>query len=141
MVMISDRPAEVEDRALPGHREDGPVIGLESSAIGTLVERTTRFVLLLHLTNGHSANEVEAAMRQEITTLPKALMKTITSDQGSELARHVEFIVATGIQVYALDPHSPWQRGSNEHTNGLLRHYMPKSTDLSKYSLTDLKRI
>jgi IS30 family transposase len=90
---------------------------------------------------GHSANEVEAAMRKTITTLPKALTKTITWDQRSELARHVEFSVVTGIQVYALDPHSPWQRGSHENTSGLLRHYMPKSTDLSKCSRADLKHI
>jgi IS30 family transposase len=90
---------------------------------------------------GHSANEVEAAMRKAITTLPKSLTKTITWDQRSELARHVEFSVATGIQVYTLDPHSPWQRGSHENTNGLLCHYMPKGIDLSTYSRADLKHI
>ena len=142
MVNISERPSEAEDRAVPGHWEGDLIIGARgASAVGTLVERTTRFVLLLHLPNGHSAKEVEAAMRKEIKTLPRSLMKTITWDQGSELSRHLEFTVATGVQVYFCDPHSPWQRGSNENTNGLLRQYMPKSTDLSKYSRADLKRI
>jgi IS30 family transposase len=142
MVMIAERPPEVEDRAVPGHWEGDLVIGARgASAVGTLVERTTRFLLLLHLPNGHSAPEVEKAMRRAIKTLPSSLIKTITWDQGSELARHVEFSIATGIQVYFCDPHSPWQRGSNENTNGLLRQYMPKSTDLSKYSRADLRRI
>ncbi len=127
---------------MPGHWEGDLIIGARgASAVGTLVERTTRFVLLLHLPNGHSAPEVEKAMRKAIKTLPGSLVKTIAWDQGSELARHLEFTVATGVQVYSCDPHSPWQRGSNENTNGLLRQYMPKSTDLSKYSRADLKRI
>ena len=124
------------------HREGNLIIGARgASAVGTLVERTTRFLLLLHLPNGHSAPEVEHAMRKAIKTLPSSLIKTVTWDQGSELARHLEFTVATGVQVFFCDPRSPWQRGSNENTNGLLHQYMPKSTDLSKYSRTDLKKI
>ena len=111
------------------------------SAVGTLVERTTRYLLLLHLPNGKGAVEVEAAMRAAIATLPRELAKTITWDQGKEMARHAEFSVATGIEVYFCDPHSPWQRGSNENTNGLLRQYLPKGTDLSKQSAEDLERI
>jgi IS30 family transposase len=142
MINISERPPEVEDRAVPGHWEGDLIIGARgASAVGTLVERTTRFLLLLNLPNGHSAPEVEHAMRKAIKTLPSSLIKTITWDQGSELARNLEFTIATGVQVYFCDPHSPWQRGSNENTNGLLRQYMPKSTDLSKYSRADLRRI
>jgi IS30 family transposase len=112
MVMIAERPAEVADRAVPGHWEGDLVIGARgASAVGTLVERTTRFLLLLHLPNGHSAPEVEKAMRRAIRTLPKSLIKTITWDQGSELARHVEFTIATGIQVYFCDPHAPLLTG------------------------------
>ena len=142
MINISERPPEVEDRAVPGHWEGDLITGVRgASAVGTLVERTTRFLLLLHLPIGHSALDVERATRKAIKTLSSSLIKTITWDQGSELARHLEFIVATGVQIYFCDPHSPWQRGSNENTNGLLRQYMSKSTDLSKYSRADLRRI
>jgi IS30 family transposase len=142
MVMIADRPAEVADRAVPGHWEGDLILGKDNrSAVGTLVERSTRFVLLLHLPNGHGALDVEAAMRKAITTLPRELVRSITWDQGGEMARHVDFTVKTGVPVYFCDPHSPWQRGSNENTNGLLRQYLPKSTDLSKYSASDLRKI
>jgi IS30 family transposase len=111
------------------------------SAVGTLVERSTRFVLFLHLPNGKSAGDVEVAMKNAILTLPAELRRSVTWDQGKEMANHASFNVATDIPVYFCDPHSPWQRGSNENTNGLLRQYMPKGTDLSKHSAEELQRI
>jgi transposase, IS30 family len=141
MVMISDRPAEAADRAVPGHWEGDLIVGKASkSAVGTLVERSTRFVLLLHLPDGKDARAVDAAMRTAIATLPDESFRSITWDQGMEMSRHAAFTIDTGIAVYFCDPHSPWQRGSNENTNGLLRQYMPKGTDLTVHSAEDLAR-
>jgi IS30 family transposase len=137
-VMISERPAEVADRAVPGHWEGDLIIGKNGdSQVGTLVERTTRYVLLLQLDDGR-AETVNEAMKKAIATLPAELVKTITWDQGSEMAHHAQFSIDTGVEVYFCDPHSPWQRGSNENTNGLLRDFMPKGYDLSALSQDNL---
>ncbi len=141
-VMLSERPAEAEDRAVPGHWEGDIILGEGGrSAVGTLVERSSRFLLLLHLGGERSADAVDGAMRRAVTTLPKELWRSITWDQGAEMANHAGFTVVTDIPIYFCDPHTPWQRGSNENTNGLLRQYLPKGADLSTVSAAELRHI
>jgi IS30 family transposase len=157
-IMISERPPEAADRAVPGHWEGDLILGLGSSSIGTLVERSTRFTILLHLPRldghgqaarvhngpalaGHGAEAVCAAFAAQITTLPAQLRRSLTWDQGAEMAQHAQLRIDTGLAVYFCDPHSPWQRGTNENTNGLLRQYFPKGTDLSQHTPSDLDAV
>jgi len=157
-IMISKRPAEAVDRAVPGHWEGDLILGLGSSAIGTLVERTTRFTMLLHLPRhvshgdaprakngpalaGHGAEAVRDAITRTIITLPEELRRSLTWDQGAEMAQHARLKIDVGVQVYFCDPQSPWQRGTNENTNGLLRQYFPKGTDLSVHSAEEIAAV
>ena len=157
-IMISERPADAADRAVPGHWEGDLILGLRSSAIGTLVERTTRFTMLLHLPPmaghgdkarikhgpalaGHGADAVCEAITRTITTLPKQLRRSLTWDQGAEMAQHARLTIDAGVQVYFCDPHSPWQRATNENTNGLLRQYFPKGTDLSEHDADQIAAV
>ncbi len=138
MVMIPERPAEVEDRAVPGHWEGDLLMGSRQTAIGTLVERWSRYVMLFGLPQGNTAEAVRDALTETVQRLPDHLWQSLTWDQGKEMAQHVQFSVDTGVDVYVCDPKSPWQRGTNENTNGLLRQYFPKGTDMSKLTQHDL---
>jgi IS30 family transposase len=140
MISIRERPAEAEDRAIPGHWEGDLLSGANDTSIATLVERHSRFTMLVKLSRRDSATVV-AALAKQITTLPEELRRSLTWDQGKEMARHKSFTVATDLQVYFCDPRSPWQRGSNENTNGLLRQYFPRATNLSQVSQAELNAV
>ncbi len=156
--MISSRPAEVEDRALPGHWEGDLIIGLTRSAIGTLVERSSRFTMLIHLPRekgyglisrkkngpalaGYGAVTMTNALKKTVTSLPTQLWQSLTWDRGKELSDHARFTIESGVKVFFADPNSPWQRGTNENTNGLLRQYFPKGTDLSRWSAKEIQAV
>jgi len=140
-VLIRERPAEADDRAIPGHWEGDLILGLDSSAIGTLVERTTGYLHLIHLPHGHTAEDVAAAMTAQLKAIPDWFAQTVTWDRGTEMTDHVKITEATGVQIYFADPYSPYQRGSNENINGLLREYFPKGTDLSVHTAADLQAV
>jgi IS30 family transposase len=141
MVLIRERPAEVDDRAIPGHWEGDLIMGKRPSSIATLVERTSRYVMLVALHEGYAAESVRVALAKSVTTLPEQLRRSLTWDRGREMAEHVRFSVDTGVAVYFCDPRSPWQRGSNENTNGLLRQYFPKSSNLATATQADLDAV
>jgi len=138
MVNISQRPAEVDDRAVPGHWEGDLLLGTPANAVGTLVERTSRYVMLFQLPAGINAESARQGLTKKIQTLPQSLRRSLTWDQGREMKQHLQFTVDTSVQIYFCDPHSPWQRGTNENTNGLLRQYFPRNKSVAGYSQEDL---